>query len=64
MNALSLFSLIPRYSAVLAIVFLGETLHLFHLCGFAFILVGVVLASRPSATSELSPVDIHRAIAN
>jgi drug/metabolite transporter (DMT)-like permease len=41
--------LIPMFGAILAIAFLGEVLHLFHLAGFAFILVGVWLASRPAA---------------
>jgi drug/metabolite transporter (DMT)-like permease len=41
--------LIPMFGAILAIAFLGEMLHLFHLAGFAFILAGVWLASRPAA---------------
>jgi drug/metabolite transporter (DMT)-like permease len=32
----------------MAIAFLGETVHLFHLAGIALILVGVWLASRPA----------------
>jgi drug/metabolite transporter (DMT)-like permease len=40
--------LIPMFGAILAIAFLGETLHLFHLAGFVFILAGVGLASRPA----------------
>jgi drug/metabolite transporter (DMT)-like permease len=38
--------LVPMFGAIMAIVFLGETLHLFHLAGFALILLGVWLASR------------------
>jgi drug/metabolite transporter (DMT)-like permease len=38
--------LIPVYSAVLAVVLLGETLGLFHVVGFALILAGVWLAAR------------------
>lgn len=38
--------LIPVYSAVLAVVLLGETLGLFHIAGFALILTGVWLAAR------------------
>ena len=38
--------LIPLYSAVLASVFLGERLMLYHAVGFAFILTGVWLAAR------------------
>ena len=41
--------LIPLFGAVLAIVFLGEHLHLYHFGGFALILAGVWLASRQSA---------------
>lgn len=40
--------LIPMFGAILAIAFLGEVLHLFHLAGFAFILAGVYVASRPA----------------
>jgi drug/metabolite transporter (DMT)-like permease len=40
--------LIPLFGAVLAILFLGETLHAYHFAGFALILVGVWLASRSS----------------
>jgi drug/metabolite transporter (DMT)-like permease len=39
--------LIPMFGAIMAILFLGETLHPFHLTGFALILAGVWLASRP-----------------
>nr|WP_279052180.1 hypothetical protein [Cedecea davisae] len=31
---------------MLSLIFLGETLHLFHIIGIATILVGVALASR------------------
>ena len=44
--------LMPAYAAVLAMLFLGERLALFHLVGFALILGGVTLASaapRPVA---------------
>lgn len=41
--------LIPMFGAILAIAFLGETLQLFHLAGFVFILGGVWLASRPAS---------------
>ena len=40
--------LVPMFGAIMAIAFLGETLHPFHLAGFALILVGVGLASRPA----------------
>ncbi len=38
--------LIPLFGAVLAIVFLGESLHSYHFAGFALIVMGVWLASR------------------
>jgi drug/metabolite transporter (DMT)-like permease len=40
--------LIPLFGGIMAIMFLGEELHLFHLSGFALILCGVWLASRPA----------------
>jgi drug/metabolite transporter (DMT)-like permease len=40
--------LIPFFGGIMAILFLGEELHLFHLSGFALILCGVWLASRPA----------------
>lgn len=38
--------LMPVFGSVMAIVFLGETLQLFHLAGYALVLTGVVVASR------------------
>ena len=45
--------LIPAYGAVLAAAFLGERLEVYHLAGFAFIVVGIVLTTRfgPKAQS-------------
>jgi drug/metabolite transporter (DMT)-like permease len=43
--------LVPMFGAIMAIAFLGETLHWHHLAGFALILVGVGLASRPARIS-------------
>ena len=46
--------LIPVYTALIAALFLGERLAIFHLGGFALILVGVWLASKKSeATPHL-----------
>jgi drug/metabolite transporter (DMT)-like permease len=45
--------LIPLFGAVLAILFLGESLYLFHLAGFGLILAGVWLAARPPATINI-----------
>lgn len=39
--------LLPVFGTVLAIIFLGEDLHLFHIVGIATILIGVYLATRP-----------------
>ncbi len=47
----SFMHLIPFFGAILAILFLGESLHLYHLGGFALILTGVWLASRPTRAS-------------
>lgn len=38
--------LIPMFGAVLAVLFLGEELHIYHLNGFVLILAGVWLAAR------------------
>lgn len=43
--------LIPMFGAIMAILFLGEALHPFHLTGIALILAGVWLASRPERTA-------------
>jgi len=39
--------LLPLFGTVLAILFLGESLHVFHVAGFAAILAGVALATLP-----------------
>ncbi len=47
--------LLPAFGTVLAIIFLGEEFHLFHLVGFAMILAGVLLATSahpPEIPSE------------
>ncbi|WP_406720895.1 MULTISPECIES: DMT family transporter [Thioclava] len=38
--------LIPLYGVILSTLFLGESLHLYHLAGFALILGGILLAAR------------------
>jgi len=46
-NRTSLFiTLIPVFAAILAIIFLGETLQAFHLAGMALILLGFVMFNR------------------
>lgn len=47
--------LIPLFGAVLAIVFLGEQLHIYHFAGFALILAGVWLATRRSPPVNIQP---------
>jgi len=46
--------LVPLFGGVLAILFLGESLYLYHLGGFALILSGVWLASRPVPATSIS----------
>ncbi len=43
--------LVPMFGAIMAILFLGEILHLYHLAGFALILGGVYVAARPEKIS-------------
>jgi drug/metabolite transporter (DMT)-like permease len=38
--------LVPMFGSLLAILFLGESLHLFHAVGMALIVLGIVLANR------------------
>jgi len=38
--------LMPVFGSILAILFLGEQLHVFHAAGYAMVLTGVVLAAR------------------
>jgi len=45
-RAAPVFHLIPVFGSVMAIVFLGEQLHVFHLVGYALVLTGVFIAAR------------------
>lgn len=45
-RAAPVFHLIPLFGSVMAIVFLGEQLHVFHLVGYALVLTGVFIAAR------------------
>jgi drug/metabolite transporter (DMT)-like permease len=45
-RAAPFFHVVPVFGSVMAIVFLGEHPHLFHLIGFALVLIGVFVASR------------------
>lgn len=52
-RAAPFFHLIPVFGSVLAIVFLGERPHLFHVTGYALVLAGVAIAARrTSAVAE------------
>src|SRR6201989_1818781 len=48
-RAAPFFHVVPVFGAAMAIVFLGEQPHLFHLIGFGLVLTGVYVASRKSA---------------
>lgn len=50
-RAAPFFHLIPVFGSVLAIAFLGERPHLFHVTGYALVLTGVAIAARKSAWS-------------
>ena len=50
-RAAAFFHVIPMFGAAMAIVFLGEHPHLFHVIGFALVLTGVFVASRKPATA-------------
>lgn len=50
-RAAAFFHVIPVFGAAMAIVFLGEHPHLFHVIGFALVLTGVFVASRKPAAA-------------
>ena len=43
------FHLVPVFGSAMAIAFLGESLHLFHVVGYALVLAGIVVAARKPA---------------
>lgn len=45
--------LVPLFGTVLAMIFLGETLHPYHLAGFSLILAGVWIGSRPERSLKI-----------
>ncbi len=51
-RAAPFFHLIPVFGSAMAIFFLGEQPHLFHLFGYALVLTGVYVASRKPATAS------------
>ena len=48
-RAAPFFHLVPVFGSAMAILLLGEELRLFHLVGYALVLAGVVIASRPAS---------------
>ncbi len=49
--------LIPIFGALLAMIFLGEQLHLFHALGFALIIAGVLMGSQKEIMARLASSD-------
>ncbi|WP_447761589.1 DMT family transporter [Sphingopyxis panaciterrae] len=47
-------NVMPLMGAGLAMLFLGETLHLFHIAGLALIVAGIVIAGRPPQPTAAS----------
>ena len=45
-RAAPFFHLVPAFGSAMAIVFLGESLHLFHVVGYALVLAGIAVAAR------------------
>jgi drug/metabolite transporter (DMT)-like permease len=48
-RAAPFFHLVPVFGSAMAILLLGEQLRLFHLVGYALVLVGVAIASRQAS---------------
>jgi drug/metabolite transporter (DMT)-like permease len=55
-RAAPFFHVVPLFGAVMAMVFLGERLRLFHVVGFALVLTGVYVASRKASAPAISKV--------
>ncbi len=45
------FHLVPLFGSVMAILFLGEQLHVYHAAGYALVLTGIVVAARKPKTA-------------
>jgi drug/metabolite transporter (DMT)-like permease len=54
-RAAPFFHLVPVFGSVMAILFLGEKLRLFHLIGYALVLAGIFIASRQSSAAATAP---------
>jgi drug/metabolite transporter (DMT)-like permease len=48
--------LVPAFGTLMAVIFLGESLHAYHAVGIALIALGVALASRRAVKKAMSPV--------
>ncbi len=54
-RAAPFFHLMPVFGSVMAILFLGETLRLFHLIGYVLVLAGIFIASRQRSAAATAP---------
>ena len=54
-RAAPFFHLVPLFGSVMAMVFLGERPQLFHIVGFALVLMGVFVASRKTSAHAALP---------
>jgi drug/metabolite transporter (DMT)-like permease len=54
-RAAPFFHLVPLFGSVMAMVFLGERPQLFHIVGFALVLMGVFVASRKTSARAALP---------
>ena len=54
-RAAPFFHLVPVFGSVMAILFLGEQLRLFHLIGYALVLGGIFIASRQASAAATAP---------
>jgi drug/metabolite transporter (DMT)-like permease len=48
-RAAPFFHLVPVFGSAMAILFLGEQLHVFHMVGYALVLAGIMIAARRQA---------------
>ena len=56
-RAAPFFHLVPTFGSVMAIFFLGEALHVFHILGYALVLAGIFVAARkPKDTPPMPAV--------
>ncbi len=51
-RAAPFFHVVPLFGSAMAVLFLGERLQLFHIIGFALVLMGVFAASRTPASAR------------